>query len=61
MHEFEEDEFHGFCVDFEQNGPNKGGFGKGTEEYIYIINTYNKDTKEWKEAKRKRLMICAKN
>ena len=38
--EFGDDEFDGFCGDFEQNGQNTNWLGKGIENEEYTTNTF---------------------
>ena len=51
--EFEDDEFGGFCIDFEQNGRRFELIRKGVGNEEYIINTLGEETKEWKDAAKK--------
>jgi hypothetical protein len=52
--EFEDDEFDGFCGDFEQKWSKiRTDLEKGIENEKYVIETFGEDTEEWKEATQK--------
>ena len=52
--EFEDDEFDGFCSDFEQKWSKiRTDLEKGIENEEYVIGTFGEDTEEWKEATQK--------
>ena len=52
--EFEDDEFYGFCSDFEQKWSKiRTDLENGIGNEEYIINTFGEETKEWKEATKK--------
>ena len=52
--EFEDDEFDGFCGDFEQKWSKiRTDLEKGIEDEKYVIDTFGENTEEWKEATQK--------
>ena len=52
--EFEDDEFDGFCGDFEQKWSKiRTDSEKGIEDEEYVIDTFGENTEEWKEATQK--------
>ena len=51
---FEDEEFYGFCGDFEQKWPEiRTDLGKGIGNEEYIIRIFGENTEEWKEATKK--------
>ena len=60
--EFEDDEFYGFCGDFEQKWSKiRTDLEKGIENEEYVINTFGENTEEWREKRPERHTKCVKN